>query len=436
MDSQGQILQANDRFLALARLERDDLPTPLTSVVPALETLSGADLASRCLNRVARTAATRDGTRLSISFSRLTGVDHGLAGVVFEVNQGEPAAQGTDAGDSEYRTVYENIPLMYFTLRSDGTVLLVNSYGASELGYAPEELLGRSVLSVFHEEDRPAVKQQIRKAFEAVDRVMRWEFRKVRKDGQVIWVRESVRAIRTAAGQPILLVVCEDVTERLATERKLVEYSEKLRDMSEQSMLTEERERNRIAAVLHDQIGQSLSAARLRLGQIAAESEPELASQLEPIHALLQKSIEQTRTLTSELSAAVLKQFGLASAAEALGQRLSEDHGFEFTLQADDRSHRLPSKVETVLYLCIRELIFNVVKHANAQQVNISMSQTPSELRVCVVDDGKGFEEHAPKPTAGIGLFTVRERLEHLRGHLELDSQPGRGTQATLVVPI
>jgi PAS domain S-box-containing protein len=125
--------------------------------------------------------------------------------------------------DSEerYRVLYEDNPSMYFTVTADGTVRSVNRFGTEQLGYRADELVGRSVLTVFHEEDRNKARQSLQTAFQAPDQVHQWELRKVRKDGQILWVREDVRIVRDGVGDPLALIVCDDITERHRAEEEL-----------------------------------------------------------------------------------------------------------------------------------------------------------------------------------------------------------------------
>jgi len=138
--------------------------------------------------------------------------------------------------EERYRWLYQDNPSMYFTVAEDGTVLSVNQFGAEQLGYTSDELVGASVYEVFHKADRAAVRRQF--DFLAKDRsqVRSWEFRKVRKDGEVIWVREIVRASQDAAGQTIFLVVCEDISEGRRMEETMQSMREELERRAERAV--------------------------------------------------------------------------------------------------------------------------------------------------------------------------------------------------------
>jgi two-component system cell cycle sensor histidine kinase/response regulator CckA len=135
--------------------------------------------------------------------------------------------------EERYRILYEDNPSMYFTVDAEGTVLSVNRFGAEQLGYTVEELVGQSVLNVFYPDDKVAVQQQLAASLQKPAQVARWEFRKVRKDGSMLWVKEAARAVRQADGKLVVLIVCEDITERKRAEeeiRKLSQFQERIID--------------------------------------------------------------------------------------------------------------------------------------------------------------------------------------------------------------
>jgi PAS domain S-box-containing protein len=123
--------------------------------------------------------------------------------------------------EREWREVFEHNPVMYFMVDADGTVLNVNTFGAAQLGYAVAELVGGSVLNVFLEEDREFVRKCVAVCLETIGQSHTWEIQKIRKDGSLLWVRENAKAMRRADDKLIVLVACEDVTERKRTEHAL-----------------------------------------------------------------------------------------------------------------------------------------------------------------------------------------------------------------------
>ncbi len=124
--------------------------------------------------------------------------------------------------EDRYKTLYEDSPLMYFTMAKDGTVLYANNSSVHQLGYSLDEMIGHSVLNVFHPDDKSKVSESFQNCLDNPDKHSNWEFRKVRKDGSVIWVKEWARVIQGKDGKPLVFVICEDITEeKLAKEREI-----------------------------------------------------------------------------------------------------------------------------------------------------------------------------------------------------------------------
>ena len=158
-----------------------------------------------------------------------------MTGVVADITDRKKAEEALQDSEERYRALYEDNPSMYFTMDAQGAVLSVNRFGASELGYSAEELVGQSDLMMFHEDDREAIRQQFAKCLQNPMQVAHWEFRKVRKDGTILWVKEVARSIRGADGNPVVLVVCEDITDRKEAEESLRAERERLHMLSDRA---------------------------------------------------------------------------------------------------------------------------------------------------------------------------------------------------------
>lgn len=350
---------------------------------------------------------------------------------------GEKRTRAFDLHESEgrYRALYDNIPLIVFQLDREGDVLSVNEHGARELGYTSDELVGRSVLRVFHPEDRQVAERQLEWALDLPHEVSRWELRKVRKDGTVIWVRELLRVVHAADGVPEVLMVCEDVTAR----RRVTEYQDRLRELNMELLHVEEREQQRMARVLHDELGQTLAAARMTISGLRdSEVCVERTRRLEELGGHLDRSIEVTRSLTFQLSPPILHDLGLAAAVQALGEQAERDHGLRFVFTLGEGWSPPSADVGVALYRMVRELLHNIIKHARAGRVRLELSGTREGIRIALDDDGVGFDVGAAPAAAGsgLGLFDVRARMKRLGGSFEIDSTLGRGTRAVLSLPV
>jgi signal transduction histidine kinase len=213
---------------------------------------------------------------------------------------------------------------------------------------------------------------------------------------------------------------------------------EKLRSLSSQLSLAEERERRRLASGLHDQVGQTLALTRFKLDALRSGlDEKDTCRQLDEIEALVDEAIGQTRALTFELSPPMLYELGLEPALEWLAEQYEARYGISCKLEDDGRPKLVGDELRGVLFSSVRELLMNVVKHAQAQTAGISICRDGDNVSVSVKDDGVGFDTSDWKWNGGgFGLFNIRERLIAAGGSIEVGSEPGRGTVVTLVVPL
>ena len=151
-----------------------------------------------------------------------------VLGIARDITERKRAEEALRESEQQYRALYDDNPTMYFTVDTEGTVLSVNKFGAEQLGYKADELVGRSVLGIFHDDDREDVQEQLAACVRNPAEVAQWEFRKVCKDGSLMWVKETVRAVRGPDGDTIVLIVCDDITERMRVEEALQEAREEL----------------------------------------------------------------------------------------------------------------------------------------------------------------------------------------------------------------
>ena len=142
-----------------------------------------------------------------------------LDGAIFDITDRKLAEQSLQESEARYRALFEDNPSMYFMVDGAGIVLSVNRFGAEQLGYEAEELVGRPVFDIFHEVDRASVRSNVDACLASPRVPMNWELRKVRKDHSVIWVRETAQAVLNEHGDPVVLIVCEDITAMKDAER-------------------------------------------------------------------------------------------------------------------------------------------------------------------------------------------------------------------------
>jgi len=153
-------------------------------------------------------------------------------GTNVDIDERKRAEEALRESEEQWKAAFESNPVMYFMVDSTGTALSVNAFGADQLGYKRSELVGQSVLNVFYKADREQIRKHVENCFQNLGRTFKWEARKVRKDGTVIWVRETANALLLKK-RPVLLVVCEDITDRKRAEEAVHRSEKQLRDLIE-----------------------------------------------------------------------------------------------------------------------------------------------------------------------------------------------------------
>lgn len=222
-----------------------------------------------------------------------------------------------------------------------------------------------------------------------------------------------------------------------AVEDELRANQQRLRSLASELSLAEERERRRIAAGLHDYACQNLVLSKMKLQGLPVTETDEI----EDVCDTIDKTIESVRGLIFDLSSPTLYKFGLEAAIkELLEERVKAQHNIDCTFRDDGAAKPLAEDVRVVLFQSVRELLFNIIKHAQARAVTVDIGRLDDSIRITVTDDGIGFDmEEAlagPSRRHGFGLFHIRERLDFIGGRLDMESQPGYGSRFTLLAPL
>ncbi len=308
--------------------------------------------------------------------------------------------------------------------------------------------------SFVHPEDIERWRGTVRKATED-QKPFSLDYRAVRSDGKIVWVHNETRLLFDEKGTfSGFQGTVQDITERKLAQEALEELNETLEEkVSERTALAEarskqlqalavelieaeERERRRIAHILHDDLQQVLAAARLQL-QIGMRN-PSDASELETARDMLEEGIEKSRRLASELSPPVLRHFGFSETLRWLAERMREWFGLRVELETEF-SENLDASLKALLFRAARELLFNVVKHAETADAKVRLFVSGGDLVLSVADEGRGFDPgfaEAKDKKSGFGLLTIQERANHVGGSLIIESAPGRGSCFALKLPL
>jgi len=211
-----------------------------------------------------------------------------------------------------------------------------------------------------------------------------------------------------------------------------------LRERFAQVTSAQEEERQRIARELHDGLVPVLASLNLRLHTIEKQLEREehpLAREVKELAEHAQSSSRDIRRLVHNLRPVALDELGLVPALREHLSSCGREHNLVVELVADD-GERLPAPTETALFRIVQEAVNNVLRHAHAKRVAVSLVRKKDHVELRVSDDGQGFDANLPRTGKHLGLWSMRERVEQLGGQFDVHSAPGKGTTVTVLIPL
>lgn len=352
-----------------------------------------------------------------------------------EIAKRKRKANALRASEELFRAAFEYAGIGMALTDMDGVFLQVNNSLCRILGRFREELLGRSFREISYEEDVDVDLTFMNEMLSGQSSTCQYEKRYLHKRGDIIWVLLNISLVRDVQNNPLYFIVqVQDITQRKQSDEQIKEYQKQLKSLASELSLTEAHERRQIANELHDNIGQVLALARLKLIELQKTIAPEGATSSDDVLRLLDQCLAYTRTLTFELSPPVLYDYGLEAAIQSLGRRFEAGYGVRFRYEDDGLPKPLNIEKRVLLFKAVRELLVNVVKHADADNVLVTICRHGNYIRISVEDDGVGYDTHSV--SGGFGLFNIRERLEHIGGWIDVRSRSDEGTRVTISAPL
>ena len=239
-----------------------------------------------------------------------------------------------------------------------------------------------------------------------------------------------------------VIMHANDVTLQRRSERREIEYRQQLQALAAALSNSEEKERRKIAAELHDTIGQNLALSKIRLVLLSQNTDDGgTLKELSHVLDAIDESIRMTRALTFELGTPVLYKLGFGPSVNRLAEKLYDEYGLEVAYENRGLPDTMVDELKAFLFRALRELLMNVVKHAGTNRAKVVSSFSDKRfLRLSVIDHGKGFDAGEISFTGwnekSFGLFSLKERLKSLGGHTDIRSKEGQGTRVTLIIPV
>jgi PAS domain S-box-containing protein len=344
--------------------------------------------------------------------------------------------------EKRFRKIFEEAAIGMSLVDMDGHLLDVNPAFLKMLGYEKHEILGNSFKGLMDQEDARRSARLFKELREGKREAYSRENRYRHKDNRVVWGQVTVSVLRDAGGVPqFAIAMIADISDRKKAEEDIRTYQEQLQSLASLLSLTEERERRRLATDLHDHIGQALAVSKIKLGVLQKSiTADNLARPLSEVRELIEQMIHDTRSLTFELSLPVLYELGFEAAVEWFAKHVRSQHGIKVDVRKDMLPIPMDDEIKVLLFRSVREVMLNVVKHAQAHNARVTIRREGEGVSIEVEDDGVGIKDMLRDPmlrsNGGFGLFSIRERLHYLGGQVQVESSPGRGTRVTLMVPL
>lgn len=363
-----------------------------------------------------------------------------------QITERQRAEEALRESEEKLRAQYRSIPVPTYTWQRVGEDLVLVDYNDAAVVITQGKIadfVGVEARELYH--DMPELLEALTQCFAertVIEREMPYRYRSTGESKHL--------AVKYAFVPPdLVLVHTEDITERKRTEEALQQYAERLRALAAQMAEVAEDERQRLARELHDQVGQNLTALGINLNIIRTQMPEEAAapvrSRLDDSLSLVEQTAARVRDVMADLRPPVLDDYGLVAALHWYGEQFARRTDIATAVEGEEPVPRLAARVENALFRIAQEALTNVVKHAQATHVTVTVEVDGGTLRLVVADDGIGFDPSttlrtSPAPLAepaggrGWGLLTMTERAEAVGGRCRIESDSRQGTRVVVEV--
>jgi PAS domain S-box-containing protein len=362
--------------------------------------------------------------------------------VTRDITERKLAERVRHESDERFRQLAENISETFWVW----TAVLGNAQ-CLYVSPAYETIWGRSCESLYsspqswkkalHPSDKEQVLAEI--ANLNIEKMNELTYRIVRPDQSIRWIRDRIFPVRDVNGVVIRFAgIAEDVTKRKQAEEQVRKANRQLRILSRRRIQEQEDERRRLSRELHDQIGQSLTAAKINVEALRSATSPALIGRLDETTAILDQLLDQVRQISLDLRPPMLDDLGLVPALRSFIDEQGRRASVAVRFSAENIPEKLDPEIQITCFRIAQEAITNAVRHAKATQLDIALRCTHGKnLRLLARDNGIGFDAHPTQAQAvDLGLIGIRERAALVGGRAKIISSPRKGTTIDVSLPL
>jgi PAS domain S-box-containing protein len=372
----------------------------------------------------------------------------GVVGCGRDITQEKETERALRESEEKYKKITENSLTGVF-IHQDKKFVLVNDRFANIHGYLPEELQGMDHLSLIHPDEREAAAQRVSKRLKKESVIERYEVQRLKKDGTTVWC-EMMATVIDYRGRPAIMGNVIEITERKKAEEALKLTNEELLEESNQRKILSkrlidllEKDRHEIAMELHDHIGQILTSLKINIEVIESLPKSTVAEPGSHIKAAKKQvisAINDIRDISHGLMPSLLVSLGLVPSLDGLFSEIQENTGIQIKFFYRNVLKRFGPEKELAIYRIAQEALNNIVKHARAKNVFVSLVKKGKVLSLSVEDDGIGFKRgealKISKRKESLGLVIMRERAIQLNGTFAIESQIDKGSHVLAEIPM
>ncbi len=336
--------------------------------------------------------------------------------------------------EERYRTLFEHSRDAIFISDRMGNVVGANRAMTDLLGYSHDELKGVNLGALMVE------RSDMDDAVAAIERdgyINELETRMRKKNGEEIQCSVTSTATGSGGGR-LYQGIIRDITEKMRLLRELSESGEKMKNLSSHLQIMREEERKKIAREIHDVLGQSLTALKMDIMWLRNRlpaGENDLRNKSIEMIELSNSIIESVRKISAELRPGILDDLGLCAAIEWYMDDFQKRSGISATVVFNPPDLGIEEVRSIIIYRILQEAATNVLRHAGASEIRVSLSRRGDESILTVSDNGRGITDDQIRSPLSYGLIGIKERVESCGGRLELSGEPGMGTILRVIVP-
>lgn len=342
--------------------------------------------------------------------------------------------------DSRLRYMLQSVNDAILTLDADRHIVVFNESAVRMFGIPAAQAIGQDIgafcsgrLGQLNSKEMLA---QLERGWQSPNGLTLLTHIDLHGEGNVLPV-ELTLSLTSFRGGQILTAIFRDLSERERSERELLETNRQLQELTAALQNTREEQRAKISRELHDELGQQLTGMRMEvswLGGRLPNDPPELRHKIAAIKKQIDQTIDSVRRISAELRPLVLDDLGFSAAATWYVDQFSERTGVPVTLRLPAMDPERGDAVATALFRILQECLTNIARHAEASEIDVTLTTTPERWALSVRDNGVGFE-YNPGQKDDIGLIGMRERAQMLGGNFVLTTAPGQGTTVQVSIP-